>query len=171
MKTLLAIDDSPFSEAATQAVIRHGRPEETELYILHVVAPIESYPSVSHAVRAHDIEAAQHAFVKRGKELVAHAAEQLRNAGFKVHTAVETGDPGATIVAFAAQQHCDLIVVGSHGRKGLDRVLMGSVAEFVAHHASSTVGIVRIPRPKGSRGRRAPSSVTTRALGHHDEDS
>jgi nucleotide-binding universal stress UspA family protein len=151
MKVLLAIDDSPFSEAATQAMLRHGGPEQTEVYILHVVAPIESYPSVSHAVHAHDMEAAHQAFIKRGEALVAHAAERLRNAGFTVHTAVETGDPGPAIVAFAAQRQCDLIVVGSHGRKGLDRVLMGSVAEFVARHALSTVGIVRVPGPKGSQ--------------------
>ena len=150
MKILLAIDDSPFSEAATQAVIQHGRPEQTELYILHVIAPIESQPSIPHAVHAHDIDAAQQALLKRGNEVVAHAAELLSKAGFTVHTAVETGDPGPTIVAFGAERQCDLIVVGSRGRKGLDRVLMGSVAEFVARHASSTVGIVRIPGTKRS---------------------
>ena len=151
MRIVLAIDDSRFSEAATQAVLRHMRPEPTELYILHVVAPIESYPSVSNAVHAHDIAAAQQTLLEHGKELVAGAERLLSKQGFKVHTAVERGDPGPAIVAFAAKQKCDLVVVGSHGRKGLDRVLMGSVAEFVARHASCAVEIVRIPDTKGAR--------------------
>jgi nucleotide-binding universal stress UspA family protein len=154
MKILLAIDDSTFSEAATQAVLQQMRPEQTELYILHVVAPVESHPSVANAVHAHDIEAAQQALLKRGKEVVARAAELLSKAGFKVHTAVETGDPGPAIIAFAAKTKCELIVVGSHGRRGLDRMLMGSVAEFVARHASCTVEIVRIPGTNGPHTRR-----------------
>jgi len=151
MKILLAIDDSKFSEAATQVVQQQMRPEQTELYILHVVAPIDSHPSIPHAVHAHDIQAAQPALLQRGKEVVAHAAELLSTAGFTVHTAVEPGDPGPAIVAFAAKRHCDVIVVGSQGRRGLDRMLMGSVAEFVARHASCTVEIVRIPGTKGRR--------------------
>jgi nucleotide-binding universal stress UspA family protein len=153
MRILLAIDDSKFSEAATQAVLQHMRPEQTELYILHVVAPNESYPSFAFAVHAHDIEAAQRGLLKHGRELVARAERLLSKLGFKVHTAVESGDPGPAIVAFAAKQQCDLIVVGSHGRRGLDRIAMGSVAEFVAHHASCSVEIVRIPGTKGTQSR------------------
>jgi nucleotide-binding universal stress UspA family protein len=154
MNILLAIDDSKFSEAATQVVQQQMTPEQMEVYILHVVVPIDSHPSIPHAVHAHDIQAAQEALLKRGKEVVAHAAELLSTAGFTVHTAMETGDPGPAIVAFAAKQHCDVIVVGSHGRRGVDRMLMGSVAEFVARHASCTVEIVRIP------GTHAPHSRT-----------
>jgi len=150
MNILLAIDDSKFSEAATQVVQQQMRPEQMEVYILHIVAPIESHPSIPHAVHAHDIQAAQQALLQRGKEVVAHAAELLSTAGFTVRTAVETGDPGPAIVAFAAKRHSDVIVVGSHGRRGVDRMLMGSVAEFVARHASCTVEIVRLPGTKRS---------------------
>jgi nucleotide-binding universal stress UspA family protein len=153
MKILLAIDDSKFSEAATHAVLRHMRPEQTELYILHVVAPNESYPSFSFAVHAHDIGAAQRGLWRQGEELVARAEQRLSELGFKVYTAVESGDPGPVIVAFEAKQQCDLIVVGSHGRKGLDRLVMGSVAEFVARHASCPVEIVRIPGTKATHSR------------------
>jgi nucleotide-binding universal stress UspA family protein len=151
MKILLAIDGSKYSDAATQAVLQQMKPEQTELYILHVVSPVDSYPSVPHAVHAHDIQAAQQALLNSGEDLLAHAAELLDKAGFKVHTALETGNPGPAIVAFAEQRHCDVIVVGSRGRQGLDRMLMGSVAEFVARHASCTVEIVRIPRGENRR--------------------
>jgi nucleotide-binding universal stress UspA family protein len=149
MRILLAIDDSKFSEAATQAVIQRTKPEHTEVYVLHVVTPIDSYPSYSSAVHARDIETAQQTLLKRANDLVARAERLLDKAGLKVFTSVETGDPRTTIVDFAANRKCDLIVVGSHGRRGLDRFLLGSVAEFVARHASCAVEIVRIPRTKG----------------------
>ncbi|HYK82775.1 MAG TPA: universal stress protein [Gemmatimonadales bacterium] len=148
MRILLAIDDSTFSEAATQAVLRQMRPEEHELHVLHVVEPIDSYPSYSHAVHHADLERAQQTLVKHAKDLVARVERLLREAGFTVHTAVEEGDPRTAIVDYAANRKCDLIVLGSHGRTGLDRFLMGSVAEFVARHGSCWVQIVRTPRTK-----------------------
>ena len=147
MRILLADDDSKFSEAATQAVIQQTRSEQTEVYVLHVVEPVYSYVApYSYAVHNQDIEAAQQNLLKHGKELVARAEQQLSKMGFKVHTAVEAGDPRTAIVDFAASRKCDLIVVGSQGRTGLDRFLMGSVAEFVARHASCSAWIVRTAR-------------------------
>jgi len=55
------------------------------------------------------------------------------------------GDPSHEIVAFAVAQHADLIVLGSHGRTGLSRMLMGSVAESVIRHASCPVLTVKNP--------------------------
>jgi nucleotide-binding universal stress UspA family protein len=49
------------------------------------------------------------------------------------------------IVDRAAEWHADLIVLGSHGRHGLDRFLIGSVSEYVARHAPCSVEIVRMP--------------------------
>ena len=55
------------------------------------------------------------------------------------------GSPVREIVAFAAREHVDLIVMGSHGRTGLSRMLMGSVAEGVARRAPCPVLIVKQP--------------------------
>ena len=73
------------------------------------------------------------------------AKEQLEKAGFKAQTAVKEGDPKSTILDYAAHTSVDVVVVGSHGRKGLDRFLIGSVAESVARHAVCSVWVVRIP--------------------------
>jgi nucleotide-binding universal stress UspA family protein len=62
-----------------------------------------------------------------------------------VHALVEKGDPRAVIVDHAARWNADLIVLGSHGFKGLDRLLIGSVSEAVLRHAPCSVEIVRIP--------------------------
>jgi nucleotide-binding universal stress UspA family protein len=133
MKLLLAIDDSKYSDAAAQAVIQQMRPDTTEVCILHVVPlarPIED--------------------VRKGRELVARVEQILSQAGFKVHTEVKAGDPRVVVIDHAAHWNAGLILVGSHGRTGLDRLLMGSVAEGIARHSRCSVQIVRICGPAES---------------------
>jgi nucleotide-binding universal stress UspA family protein len=74
--------------------------------------------------------------------LLESTADQLRRAGFTTAASLRDGDPRRTIVDCAREWHADLIVIGSHGRKGLDRVL-GSVSDSVARHAPCSVEIVR----------------------------
>ncbi len=76
--------------------------------------------------------------------MLAQAAQTLRPAGFKVTSSVEEGDPREVILNSADTWNADLIMVGSHGRKGFDRLLVGSVSEAVARHARCSVEIVRI---------------------------
>jgi nucleotide-binding universal stress UspA family protein len=56
------------------------------------------------------------------------------------------GDPARGIERIADERHCDLIVMGTHGRRGLGRILMGSVAEQVSRRASCAVLTVKCPR-------------------------
>jgi len=144
MRILLAIDDSKFSEAAVEAVIEQARPHGIEVRILHVVEPppllvgreLGGYePALQDALEFQK----QHA-----EALVAKTAELLRVRGLKATAALEVGDPKSKILDAAEEWHADLIVLGSHGRKGLNRFLMGGVSEAVARHACCSVEIVRI---------------------------
>ena len=83
---------------------------------------------------------------KKGKVLLAQTAQALRTAGFKVATTTEEGNPKSVIVDFAAKWPADLIVMGSHGDKGFDRFLLGSVSESVVRHAPCSVQVVRLPK-------------------------
>ena len=142
MKVLIGVDDSKFSEGALQALVAKLSPRETEVRVLHVVEPISiSVPPQMAAGYAPELEDQ----IKEAQELVERAAKTLRTAGFKVDTAVCKGDIREKIIDSAAEWHADLIVIGSHGRKGMQRFLLGSVAEFVARHAQCSVAIVRIP--------------------------
>ena len=144
MKILLAIDDSKFSEAAIEAVIRQATPQETEVKVLHVIEPIPIYPNGQ--AWGYGPEASQVLKEQRNEaeELVARAGQTLREKNFKVMTVIEEGNPKEVIIDSAAEWHADLIVVGSHGRKGLDRFFMGSVSDAVARHAHCSVQIVRV---------------------------
>jgi len=142
MKALVAVDDSKFSDAGLAALITQFRSQGAEVRVLHVVEPISiSVPPQMSADYAPELEEQ----VRTAHELVERAANRLRSAGFKVDTAVDKGDSRERIIDSAAAWGADLIVLGSHGRRGVERVLLGSVAEFVARHARCSVEIVRIP--------------------------
>jgi nucleotide-binding universal stress UspA family protein len=138
MKLLLAIDGSKYSEAATQAVIAQYQSQGTEVKVLNVVDLPLPIPT-SDAAAFHELS------LMHGRELVERAEQLLSKAGYKTQTAVEEGDPKSRIIEQATRWKADTIVMGSHGRKGLDRFLMGSVAESVSRHAPCSVEIVRIP--------------------------
>ena len=146
MKILLAMDDSKFSEAALRMMLSRYRHEETEVRVLHVVEPIAlAMPPLMAEGYAPELDEVRKEQLKLARELVAKAAEKLHAAGFQADTAIYEGNARTGIIDLAAEWHADLIVVGSHGRKGLDRFLLGTVSEYVARHALCSVEIVRLP--------------------------
>jgi nucleotide-binding universal stress UspA family protein len=147
MKVLLAIDDSEYSKAALRAVIRQFRPRGTTVHILHVFEPLELLPEF-HKGDIAVINETERRLIKSFKNQVARTAELLKKAGFKTKAIVIQGDHRGDIVDYAKRWKADLIVLGSHGRRGLSRLLMGSVAEFVSRHAPCSVEIVRIPNDR-----------------------
>jgi len=145
MKILLAVDDSKFSEAAVQAVIEQARPQDAEIHVLYVVEPPTLL--VGREMGGYDgaLESVWEAETKEAGALVAKVANELRSKGLKVTTSVEQGDPKSQIIRAASEWRADLIIIGSHGRKGLEHFLLGSVSDGVARHAACSVEIVRIP--------------------------
>ena len=143
MKILLAIDDSKFSEAATKSLAGQFRPQDSEVRVLHVVEPtlIAEPPQMS-AGYYPELEDQ----LPEAREVVDRVANTLSSVGFRVTKSVATGDARSIILENAAEWNADLIVLGSHGRKGLERFFLGSVSEAVARHALCSVLIVRIPK-------------------------
>lgn len=146
MKILLAVDDSKYSEAAIRQVIAQASPQSTEVRVLHVIEPTPLYPdgqSWGYPIPAKEVSQEQR---KEAEGLVTRAAKTLRDAGLQVVTTIELGDPKLVILDAATEWKANLIVLGSHGRKGLERFLMGSVSEAVARHATCSVQIARIAK-------------------------
>ncbi len=143
MKILLPIDGSKFSEAATQTLIAQFHPKETQVRVLHVIELYPLFP-VGRQVGP-ELAVASEEHHHQASALVAKAAKALRSAGFDhVTTVVEQGNPKVVILDIATEWKPDLIMLGSHGQKGLERFPMGSVSETVARHAPCSVQIARI---------------------------
>jgi nucleotide-binding universal stress UspA family protein len=140
MKILLAIDDSKFSEAAVLAVIARHKLQGLEVRVFHAAEPPTLFTAPEMAEYIPPEESAEEA-----KALVAKAAGALRSAGVNVATAIVQGDPKSVILDDAKAWGADLIVLGSHGRKGLEQFLVGSVSAAVLRHAHCSVEIVRLP--------------------------
>jgi nucleotide-binding universal stress UspA family protein len=90
-----------------------------------------------------EFEAVWKALREQVKDLVMKAAEKLRGAKLNVSTELVEGDPKSQIIDIANEWHADMIVLGSHGRSGLNRFLIGSISQDVVRHAHCSVEIIR----------------------------
>ncbi|WP_331233309.1 universal stress protein [Natronorarus salvus] len=135
---LVPVDESIQARAAFEFAVSEYA--DDRLVLVHVVDPIDaiyvSEPSVWNETM---IDRRR----ERAETLLADLGAIAGEAGVAVETAIERGDPSRAILAAAADTDADLIVMGSHGRSGVSRVLLGSVAETVARRSPIPVTIVR----------------------------
>jgi universal stress protein A len=137
---LVGTDFTRYSEFATQRAAIIARQQQARLTLIHVVedaimfAEYPDYISTDLDVEKSLVEAAEQKMKAMISEL-----KDLQVTGL-----VEVGNPANIIIEFAAAHHCDLIITGSHGRRGLGR-LLGSTATRVEEHAGCDVLTVRLP--------------------------
>ena len=147
MKIVLAVDGSRCSEAAIEEVARRPWPTDSQLRIISViepVAPLTSEPWIPSAESLAQVEIGQRADAEK---TLSQAAEKLRTVNghsqLNITKYILTGSPKRIIVEEAERWGADLIVVGSHGYRSWERMLLGSVSQAVAMHAECSVEIVR----------------------------
>lgn len=144
MRILLTTDGSSFSESALQTVTSAIRPDNAEVLVLEVVEPLvfTAPPQMAPGYAPEQTARLKEQFNEAAKT-TGETADILRKAGFKVDSRVVESDVRSGILEIAAEWKPDLIVLGSHGRRGVEKFLLGSVAESVARHAKCSVLIVR----------------------------
>lgn len=147
MRILVGVDDAKNSEAILKAIVTQFQPEATKIRVMHVVQPVglAAVPQMSQGYAPEITEQ-----MKRSTELVEYFAKELQKAEFEVDTSIEIGDVRERIIDAAEAWHADLIVLGSHGPRNIQRFLLGSVAESVARHARCSVEIVRRPAERAA---------------------
>lgn len=135
MRTLLVpVDGSPPSERAVEHA--HETSPTDRIVLLTVVDPVDGFAGAEAA------EGNWHESVERQAETMLADHADSFDDGRPVETAVRTGSPAETILAAVAEFDADAVIVGSHGRQGIGRLLLGSVAERTAREASVPVTIV-----------------------------
>ncbi len=82
---------------------------------------------------------------EQGRRAVERIERMAQVHGVDVETEIRTGDPATAILEYAEEIDADLIVAGTHGRSGVERRLIGSVAERLVRHADCPVMTVRLP--------------------------
>jgi len=96
---------------------------------------------------------------EEGQSALDRVRTLAENAGVDVEAAVLDGSPSRQIVSYAEDADCDLIVMGTHGRGGLDRLLLGSVAERVVRSSEIPVLTVRVGEPPDAEERTASEAA------------
>jgi len=152
-RILVPLDGSALAERAIGHAQEIARGPRSEIFLLQAINfPL---PVVPEAVLITDGKWLAEAKKDAARYLEGIAAP-LREAGMRVRTLLDERSPADAILHVATREEIDLIVMSTHGRGGLSRMLMGSVAESVFRATSRTVMLVKPERPA--------------AATHHDEE-
>ena len=142
MKILIAVDGSKHSLDAVQCLIDHAdwyrrRPE---VFLVTVHLPVPSLPRMGMVVGKSQIESY---YQEEGAAAQAAARRKLDAARIGYTALVLVGPVAETLVKCAKERRCDLIYVGTHGRTGVGKALLGSTASKVLHIAETPVLLVK----------------------------
>ena len=136
---LVPVDRSSQSDRALEYALETF--PDAELTVLHAVNPSGYwYGNTDGYIYADEIEAWAR---RQGNEVLEAARQTATEHGRDVRTELKWGPPARTITEYATENEVDQIVLGSHGRSGVSRVLLGSVAESVLRRSPVPVTIVR----------------------------
>lgn len=137
MRVLVPVDGSqPSNDALVYAFEQF---DDAEIVALHVMDPVDGATAWGPGVADDWLSASK----ERSEGILEEAEEIAEEAGRTAETESVVGRPAHTIVEYAEENDIDHIVLGSHGRDGLSRVLLGSVAEIVVRRASVPVTVAR----------------------------
>jgi nucleotide-binding universal stress UspA family protein len=146
MKIMVGVDDSPHSRAAVEFVRKMAWPKESRVLVVSAVQSVVAVYAEAYAGATPYVDPMNEELVRFHQETVAGAERELQTAGLRTEAKILHGDPRTALVEAARTERADLLVVGSHGRTGMAKLLMGSVAAHVAAHAPCSVMVVKLNR-------------------------
>lgn len=144
MRILVALDFTDASRSLLEEAVALAVPAEAALSLVHVVEPVFGPPDV--AMVSMSGELSEEAMSKRAVEQLRDFVTMLPPTCRVVETTVRCGIAFFEIAEAARMLDADLIVIGTHGRTGLKRTLMGSTAEKIVRHAPCPVLVMREKR-------------------------
>ncbi|NML18212.1 universal stress protein [Azohydromonas caseinilytica] len=142
-RILVPVDGSDTAARGLVEAIGLAQALKSTLVLLHVVNDIPMMVEMAPVTSSAEMHAS---FVKYGQDLLARSSRQAQQAGVRAEAVLQeivSGRIGTFIAEEAKARDCQLIVMGTHGRRGLSRLTMGSDAELVVRHALVPVLLVR----------------------------
>jgi nucleotide-binding universal stress UspA family protein len=161
MKILVPTDGSAYSQAALDSVRNRSWPDGTEITILSVLQPLVGLidPAlVKYECQMLDELGAQQ--MQYTEDAKRELQKGLSNCSVRVILA--NGNVADEILNMARKWHADLIVMGSHGRTGFEKFLLGSVAQAVVCHSPCTVEVTKLFHGPQVEARRQKGSETAK---------
>ncbi|WP_394741924.1 universal stress protein [Natronococcus roseus] len=137
-RILVPTDGSEYAEDAAERAFDLA---ETTDAAVHVVCVVEQGPLGSVRLPGDDASAAD-AFAERAEEFVARLAERARERGLEVETEIREGVPVRELLDYADEVDADAVVMGTRGRGGVSRMMLGSVTDGVIREGDVDVLVV-----------------------------
>ena len=172
-KILVAVDRSPLGKSVFNSAVSLAQTTGANLMLLHVLSPeepdrpVEPLQTYYPIVEGKGYEAYQKEYEEynqRGLKFLQNLAEEATKAGINPEYTQLSGNSGRMISQLASNWSADLIVVGSRGLKGLKEMFLGSVSNYVTHHAPCSVLIVRQPIDSESESKPTESEASNKIL-------
>ncbi len=143
-----AVELSEPSRIAMLKAAELARRFEGDLVLVHV-QPFQPSLGTDMLITPQKLDQMEHAELESAMALLREEAERV--SGKSVRSEVLSGDPATEILRFVRERGCDVLVVGTHGRKGLTRLVLGSVAEGLVRSAPCSVLVARRHEPRSAR--------------------
>jgi len=151
-RVLLGTDGSSYARAAEDVLVAWGMFAGAQIEVVSVANLTMPWSSglvtSGHADGADSLPETSAAVIEEYRAVATSASARLVGAGRSATARTVQGDPAAELLRVAREEDADLIVVGTHGRTGLRRLVAGSVARNVMLHAPCSVLIVRAEHPQ-----------------------
>lgn len=135
-RVLVPTDGSEAVNPAIETALDVSQTYDATLHILYIVEP----PSVSGAIGgATSMDEVLEGLEREGQRAIEKIVARAEEQNVETETAVQKGNPRDDILGYAEDNDVDLIVMGTHGRTGVKRTLLGSVSEAVVRHSEIPV--------------------------------
>jgi nucleotide-binding universal stress UspA family protein len=146
LRLLIGVDNSPYANAAVEAVCQRDWPSGTEVRLLTVVDNVmQIIPDLTQPEIVKWIEAADEENGDQVRQIFQPLADKLRSSGLDAAVEIRRGNPTNELVDEAETWGADCIFLGPKGIRGVERLLLGSVSSAVAARAHCSVEIARSP--------------------------
>jgi len=151
-KILIAVDRSQNNKFVFDTAVSLAQTTGAELMLLHIlskkepdhpIAPTYTYYPIIEEGNYETYQQAYAKYVQHGIEFLKNLTQEANAVGVSTEFTQLAGDPGQMICTLANNWSADLILVGSRGLKGLKEMFLGSVSNYVTHHAPCSILIVR----------------------------
>lgn len=149
-RILCPVDFSRSSYEAVKTAAELALKFSSELYLMHVLTPVPVEAGPAAAGMGIDVPLYEHEVKASDKTALGDMIKKHIPPGIRAHSMVTYGDPSAEIARTAEEKKADLIVISTHGRTGIGRIVFGSVAEKVVRHAKCPVLTLRAVPEEGS---------------------
>ena len=141
---LVALDGSEVNQRALTEAVDQAKIWNAKLQAIYITSTaLLNSLSTDPTFRVDNTYEIERILQKEGEEVLESAKKYCAEKGITIITHMKYGDPGIEIISLAEQEKCDLIIVASHGKSDLDRLLLGSVSSFVVTHNKVMTLVVR----------------------------